>query len=107
MRETPISRNESSCTAFSHFDYEKEWGKDYTKPGFVTRVLAILLRFMPKVGPFKALAFNNSSARTEDMDFKSINTSVDQYRAYLEEVRTDSLELVCRRSRTPLVRAAL
>jgi hypothetical protein len=27
------------------------------------------------------------------MYFKSINTSVDQYRAYLEELRTDSLQL--------------
>jgi len=48
---------------------------------------------MPKIGPFKALAFNNPTAQTEDLYFKSINTTVDQYRAYLEQVRTDSLEL--------------
>ena len=48
---------------------------------------------MPKIGPFKALAFNNPTPQTEDLYFKSINTSVDQYRAFLEQVRTASLVL--------------
>jgi len=48
---------------------------------------------MPKIGPFKGLAFNNPTPQTEDLYFKSINTTVDQYRAFLEEVRTDSLVL--------------
>jgi hypothetical protein len=48
---------------------------------------------MPKIGPFKALAFNNPTAQTEDMYFKSINTTVDQYRIYLTQVGAGSLEL--------------
>jgi hypothetical protein len=37
------------------------------------------------------LAFKSPTPQTEDLYFKSINTTVDQYRAFLEEVRTDSL----------------
>ena len=48
---------------------------------------------MPRIGPFKGLAFKNPTPQTEDLYFKSINTTVDQYRAFLEEVRTDSLVL--------------
>jgi hypothetical protein len=48
---------------------------------------------MPKIGPFKGLAFNNPTPQTEDMYIKSINTTVDQYRAFLEQVRTDTLVL--------------
>jgi hypothetical protein len=48
---------------------------------------------MPKVGPFKGLAFNNPTARTEDLYFKSINTTVDQYRAFQEEIRNNTLML--------------
>jgi hypothetical protein len=48
---------------------------------------------MPKIGPFKGLAFNNPTPQTEDLYFKSINTTVDQYRAFLEEVRDDRLVL--------------
>jgi hypothetical protein len=48
---------------------------------------------MPKIGPFKAMAFNNPTPQTEDLYFKSINTTVDQYRAFLLQVSTDSLTL--------------
>jgi hypothetical protein len=93
MRETPTFAKRKFLYRLSRSDYEKEWGKDYSKPGFSTRVLSTLLRYMPKIGPFKALAFNNPTPQTEELYFKSINTTVDQYRAFLKEVRTDSLLL--------------
>jgi Zinc dependent phospholipase C len=93
MKETPDFAKKKFLYRLSRSDYEKEWGKDYKKDGFKTRFIAALLRFMPKIGPFKALAFNNPTAQTEDMYFKSINTTVDQYRIYLTQVGTGSLEL--------------
>ncbi len=63
------------------------------KPGLGTRILSTLLRYMPKIGPFKGLAFNNPTPQTEDLYIKSINATVDQYRAFLEEVRADTLVL--------------
>ena len=93
MRETPDFAKKKFLFRLSRADYEKEWGKSYTKPGPGTRVLSTLLRYMPKIGPFKALAFNNPTPQTEDLYFKSINTTVDQYRGFLEEVRKDSLVL--------------
>ena len=63
------------------------------KSGVGTRILSTLLRYMPKIGPFKRLAFNNPTAQTEDLYIKSINATVDQYRVLLEEVRTDTLVL--------------
>src|ERR1700731_3592848 len=93
MRETPNFAKRKFLFRLSRADYEKEWGKSYTKPGAGTRVLSTLLRYIPKIGPFKAMAFNNPTPQTEDLYFKSINTTVDQYRAFLEEVRTDSLVL--------------
>jgi hypothetical protein len=93
MKETPDFAKQKFLYRLSRSDYEKEWGKDYKKDGFKTRLFSILLRYMPKIGPFKALAFNNPTPQTEDMYFKSINTTVDQYRIFLEQVRTDSLDL--------------
>ncbi len=93
MSETPDFAKRKFLYRLSRSDYEKERGKDYKKDGFKTRLFAILLRYMPKIGPFKALAFNNPTAQTEDMYFKSINTTVDRYRIFLEQIRTDSLEL--------------
>jgi len=93
MKETPDFEKKKFLYRLSRSEYEKEWGKDYTKADFGTRVWSVLLRYMPKIGPFKALAFNNPTPQTEDLYFKSINTTVDKYRIYLQQVRTGSLEL--------------
>src|SRR3984893_14734510 len=93
MKETPNFEKKKFLYRLSRSEYEKEWGKDYTKADFGTRVWSVLLRYMPKIGPFKALAFNNPTPQTEDLYFKSINTTVDQYRIYLQQVRTASLLL--------------
>ena len=94
MKESPTFAKKKFLYRLSRSDYEKEWGKDYKKDGFKTRLFAVLLRYMPKIGPFKALAFNNPTPQTEEMYFKSINTTVDQYRIYLQQVRAGSLQLV-------------
>ncbi len=93
IRETPNFAKQKFLYRLSRSNYEKEWGKDYVKQGVGTRILSTLLRFMPKIGPFKGLAFNNPTPQTEDLYIKSINTTVDQYRIFLEQVRTDTLVL--------------
>jgi hypothetical protein len=93
MRETPNFAKRRFLYRLSRSDYEKEWGKDHMKAGAGTRVLSTLLRYMPRIGPFKALAFNNPTSQTEDLYFKSINNTVDRYRALLEDLRHGSLLL--------------
>ena len=93
MRETPDFAKQKFLYRLSRSNYEKEWGKDYVKPGLGTRILSTLLRFMPRIGPFKGLGFKSPTPQTEDLYIKSINTTVDQYRAMLQEVGADSLVL--------------
>jgi hypothetical protein len=93
IHETPDFAKQKFLYRLSRSDYEREWGKDYVRPGFGTRLLAALLRFVPKIGPFKALAFNTPSPQTEDLYFKSINATVDDYRAFLEAISRSSLQL--------------
>ena len=68
-------------------EYEKEWGKGYQKPGFGARILAVMFKLIPKVGPFKAIAFKMPSPETETLYLKSVNSSVEQYRNYLRDLR--------------------
>jgi uncharacterized protein (DUF433 family) len=93
MRETPNFAKKKFLYRLSRSDYERQWGKDYVKPGVGSRILAVFLRYMPKISAFKGLAFNAPTPQTEDLYIKSINTTVDQYRVFLEEVRTDTLML--------------
>jgi hypothetical protein len=94
MKESPTFAKKKFLYRLKRSDYEREWGKDYTRADFATRFWAVVLRYMPKIGPFKALAFNNPTPQTEEMYFKSINATVDQYRAYLKQIQAGSLELV-------------
>ncbi len=93
MQEQPDFAKKQFLYRLSRSEYEKEWGKDYAKPGVGTRILSTLLRYMPRIGPFKGLAFNNPTAHTEDLYFKSINLTVDQYRMFLHAVGSDSIVL--------------
>jgi hypothetical protein len=93
MRETPNFAKKKFLYRLSRSDYEREWGKTYSKPGFGTRLLSALFRYMPKVGPFKGMGFDNPTPQTEDLYIKSINATVDRYRASLEEVRAGTLVL--------------
>jgi hypothetical protein len=93
VRETPNFAKKEFLYHLSRSDYERYWGKGYQKPGLGTRILSTLLRFIPKVGPFKGLGFNNPTPKTEDLYIKSINTTVDDYRALLREVRAGDLTL--------------
>ena len=93
MQETKNFEKQKFLYRLSRADFEREWGKDYRKPGFGTVVLAAILRWVPKVGPFKALAFKPPTPQTEALYFKSLNTTVDHYRAFLKQTGTDSLQL--------------
>jgi hypothetical protein len=93
MRETPNFARQKFLYRLSRSDYEREWGKTYTRPGLGTRVVALFFRFIPKVGPFKGLGFNNPTPQTEDLYIKSIDATTDHYHAFLEAVRTHELVL--------------
>jgi hypothetical protein len=77
----------------SRSEYEREWGKDYRKPGFMARVLAFVLKYVPKIGPLKALAFKIPSQETEDLYIKSVNKSVANYRDKLREIGAGHIDL--------------
>lgn len=93
MREVPNFQKKKFLYRLSRADYEKSWGKSYQHAGFGERLLSVILRFMPKIGPLKALDFNIPSAKTEDMYFASINDTSDKYGAVLNHVPNRSLKL--------------
>jgi hypothetical protein len=93
IREIPDFSRRKFLYRLSRSDYERNWGRSYTKPGLGTRILSTLFRLVPKIGPFKGLGFNSPTPQTEDLYIKSINKTTDDYRALLEEVRAGKLVL--------------
>jgi Zinc dependent phospholipase C len=74
-------------------NYQREWGKGYRQPGFGTRVLAFFLKFVPKVGPFKAVDFKIPTQKTEDLYIASVDHTLDNYKMLLTESRRKPLRL--------------
>jgi hypothetical protein len=93
VAETPNFNARKFRYYLSRTNYQREWGKGYRKPGFGTRVLAFFLKFVPKVGPFKALDFKIPTRQTEDLYIASVNKTLDDYKQLLIEVRDKNLHL--------------
>src|SRR5579863_1340980 len=93
VSETPNFNSRKFRYYLSKTDYQREWGKGYRKPGFGTRVLAFFLRFMPKIGPFRALDFKIPSQKTEDLYIASVVLTVQDYKKLLQEADENKLQL--------------
>jgi hypothetical protein len=93
VKEDPTFAKNKFLYNLKRTDYEKEWGKGYQKPGPGARILSVLFRLMPKVGPFKAVGFKMPSPETETLYLKSVNNTVDQYGIYLKDLKADKLSL--------------
>jgi Zinc dependent phospholipase C len=77
----------------SKSNYEREWGKNYQKPTFVHRFLAFLYRLIPKLGPLRVLQFKTPTPETQRMFQASFNSSLDQYRKLILDLRSGQLDL--------------
>jgi hypothetical protein len=76
--------------------YEKEWGREYERPGFGARLLAFLFRMIPKVGPFKALSYRMPDPQSEKLFMASFNDTLVRYREFLRDVSQSRLRLADR-----------
>lgn len=90
---TPGITNQRFRYNLSRASYEQKWGKQYDKPGFLSKTLACLLRIIPKIGPLDALAFKPATAETERLFIASFNATLTHYRAFLSQVPSGHLQL--------------
>jgi hypothetical protein len=77
----------------SNSAYRKEWGDIYEKPGFFARLKAFFVRLVPKIGPFKALAFRPPPPAVEQMYMHSFNETLGHYRELLLAQQEGRLQL--------------
>lgn len=73
--------------------YNKEWDRNYRRPGFFTRLLAFIFRLMPTLGPFRVLSFKPVPDAAERDFLRSFDATVAQYGRFLERARTGNLKL--------------
>jgi hypothetical protein len=77
----------------SRASYRKKWGKKYEAPGFGTKLLALILRLVPKIGPLRALQFHPLTPPTELVFMDSFNKALENYQELLGELQKGHLVL--------------
>jgi len=83
QKAQPSATRKKFIYSLSRSEYRKKWGKAYKQPGFGARFIAFAFRLFPKVGPFKALAFQPTPPAAETMFMRSFNETLERYRALL------------------------
>jgi len=91
-KEYPTFNRKKFLYQLKRTDYEREWGKDYTRPGFGAKVVALLLHLVPRVGPFRGLQYKDPTPQTEDLYFASVNETLGYYRELARRVREGKLD---------------
>ena len=91
MREYKDFNEKKFIYNVSRTDYEKEWGKGYRRPSAGQRVLGFFAKILIKMGLFHTGSYKDPTPQTEDMYFKSMNDTLDKYRAQLAELRKGEL----------------
>ena len=96
QRATPGITRKKFLYNMSKASYRKNWGKNYQAPGEGTKIVAFIIKLVPKVGPLKTLSLRLPTPQTEAMFRSSFNTALDQYQHLLDDQRAGRLHLLNR-----------
>jgi hypothetical protein len=90
---TPAVQQDAFIYTFTLAQYEEAFGTSYRKPGLLSRFLVLVMRLVPKVGPFRALAFTPPTPEAERLFAESFMTAREQFRTLLADSRDGRVTL--------------
>jgi zinc dependent phospholipase C len=67
-------------------EFEREYGRDYQKPGLFARFLATAYRVLPKIGPLRKLTFKTPTPEAQALFEQSFRDAGAKYRTALAKV---------------------
>jgi hypothetical protein len=93
LKVVPTMKRETFVFNLSRQQYEKEYGADYAKPNLLARFIGFLFRFLPKIGPFRALSFSVPTPEAERLFLESFTTTRVRFREELNASRATTWSL--------------
>ena len=88
QKEIPGMTRRRYLYHLSRASYNQHWTKEYKQPGIGTKILAFLIRIIPRIGPFRALAFRTPTPQTENFFMASFNVTLRDYETDLHNEAT-------------------
>ena len=92
-KRTPDAVQEKFVFSLTPAQYDKDYGTDYRKPGLLTRILFYVLKVVPKIGPFRPLAFEPLTAEAEKLFARSFDTARERYLGWVVALRKGPISL--------------
>jgi hypothetical protein len=74
-------------------EYERQFGADYARPKGWARIVGFLYHLIPKVGPFRALAFRAPTAEAQTLFLESFSRTKERFTRELTAMRAGRLNL--------------
>ena len=84
--DPPTRARQKYIYNLSRADYEREFGTKYYRPGLGAKILALIVKILPKIGPLKAMSFQVPTPATENLYLASVNRVMDAYDMRLRQV---------------------
>ncbi len=96
QRSAPGMTRKKFLYNMSRSSYRKQWGHNYQSPGPGTKIVAVIIKVVPKIGPLKTLSLRMPTPQTEALFMDSFNKALDQYQHLLDDQRADHLKVTNR-----------
>src|SRR5215468_4599919 len=87
LKVAPQMREATFVFHLTPREYVHEYGDKYEKPKWWARFFGVVFKLLPKVGPFKPLAFKVPTPEAEQLFLDSFVETQRRYRESLEELR--------------------
>ena len=93
QEHTPGAVRQQFVLALPRVEYEREYGKDYRKPGLFGRIIGVLYAIVPKIGPLRPLAFKVPTPEADRLFIESLVRTRERFGAALRSLRRGELQL--------------
>ena len=88
----PSVQRSAFVFSYARADFERDYGRDYAKPGLFARFLAVIYRIVPKIGPLRPLSFKAPTPEAQTMFVESFKNAVIRYRSAIARVQSGRLD---------------
>ena len=90
---TPNVVRENFVFTLTRDQYDAEYGTEYRKPSLLTRTLFYIMKIIPKLGPFRPLAFEPLTPEAAGLFVQSFETSRERFRGWVLALRKGPVSL--------------
>jgi len=93
QKVTPGAIRDRFVLTVSPGEYDQRYGTEYKKPGFFARMIGVLYKIVPKIGPLRPLSFKVPNEEAERLFLDSLARTRARYSAELTDLRAGRLRL--------------